>query len=72
MMQDRVQCGERLDDEREAVGQVIAQPAVELHPFAVLAGDHAKPVVLDLVEPQLAGRRLWSFGGKARRDEARR
>jgi hypothetical protein len=30
--------GEALNDEREAVGQVITGPAVELHPLAVLAG----------------------------------
>ena len=29
----------RLDDQPEAVGQVVAGAAVELHPCAVLAGD---------------------------------
>jgi len=47
----RAQPSEGLDDEREALGQVIARPAVELHPPAVLAGDHAEAVVLDLVQP---------------------
>jgi hypothetical protein len=39
---------------REALGQIIAGPAVELHPRAILAGDHAETVVLDLVQPRLA------------------
>src|SRR5271166_143821 len=37
---------------------VRARPTVEPHAVAVLAGDHAETVVLDLVQPQLAGRRL--------------
>src|ERR1700730_4132287 len=32
------QLGDRLDDERESVRQVIARPAIELHPVVVLAG----------------------------------
>ena len=31
----RAQPGERLDDQREAIGQVIARPAVELHARAI-------------------------------------
>jgi hypothetical protein len=59
MMQDRGrQPREALNDEREAIGQVITGPAVELHPLAVLAGDHPKAVVLDFVQPLLTGRRL--------------
>ena len=55
MMQERERSSrQRLDDEREAVGQVIARPAVEPHPLAVLAGDDPEAVVLDLVQPQLA------------------
>src|ERR1700730_18403144 len=42
------------NNEREAVAQIIAGAAVELD----LSGDHAEAVVLDLVQPQLAGRRL--------------
>jgi hypothetical protein len=57
------QLGDRLYDERESVGQVIARPAVELHPFAVLAGDDAKAVMLDFVQPLLARRRLRSIDG---------
>ena len=54
----RAQLGEGLDDERETVGQVVARPAVEPHPRALLAGDHTEAVVLDLVQPLLAGGRL--------------
>jgi hypothetical protein len=66
------QLGDRLDDERESVGQVIARPAIELHPFAVLSGDDPKPVVLDFMQPSLARRRLRTFDGEARRNEPSR
>ena len=36
----------------------FAPPAAELHAVAALVGDHAEAVVLDLVQPQLAGGRL--------------
>jgi hypothetical protein len=49
---------QRLDDEREAIGQVIARTAVELHPLVVLTGYDPKPVVLDFVQPDGAGGRL--------------
>jgi hypothetical protein len=39
----RAQPRECLDNEREAIGQVIARPAVEPHPVAVLAGDAPEP-----------------------------
>src|SRR5262249_57427538 len=35
----------------------------------VLAGNDAEAVMLDLVQPQAAGRQLIGFGGEARRDE---
>jgi hypothetical protein len=54
----RAQLGERPDDQREAVGEVVARPAVELHPVAALAGDDPEAVVLDLVQPIIAGGRL--------------
>jgi hypothetical protein len=38
------------DDLREAPCQIIARPAVELHPLAFLAGDHPEAVVLDFIE----------------------
>jgi len=36
---------------------------------AVLAGNDAEAIVLDLVQPLAAGRQLIDFGWKARRDE---
>jgi hypothetical protein len=40
---------QRLDYERETLGQVVAGSAVEPHAIVVLAGDDAKAVMLDLV-----------------------
>ena len=64
--------GQRLDDEREAVRQVIARAAVELHPRPPLAGDDAEAIVLDFVNPQAAGRQCVGLSGEARRDEVGR
>ena len=65
-----MQTGERVDDQREPVGQVVAGAAVEANAVAVLAGDDAEAVVFDLVQPRLAGRRLrglpWSGLGLSR------
>jgi glucose-6-phosphate dehydrogenase assembly protein OpcA len=47
----RAQACQRLDDQREAIGEVIAGTAVELHLCGILAGDDPKAVVLDLVQP---------------------
>jgi hypothetical protein len=59
----RQQVGQSLDNEREAVGQVVAWPAVELHPLAFLAGDDPEAVVLDLMAAtdrrKAAGWRMW-------------
>src|SRR5262249_22952678 len=52
----RAQARQRLNDQREAAGEVIARTAVEPHPLAILAGDDTKAVVLDLMQP-LAARR---------------
>ena len=49
--------------------EVIAGTAVEPHPLTILAGDDTESVMLDLVQPQAAGRQLIGFGGEARRDE---
>ena len=68
----RAQAGEGLDDQRKAMGQVVARAAVEPHAGTVLAGHDAEAVVLDLVQPRLAGWRLERFGGQAGRDEAER
>jgi hypothetical protein len=54
----RAKASECLDDEREAVSQVVARPALQPDSLAVLAGNHAKAVVLDLVQPDGARRRL--------------
>jgi hypothetical protein len=51
----RTQPRQSLDDQRKAVGQVIAWAAVEPHFHAVLAG--AKAVVLDFMQPQWPGGR---------------
>jgi hypothetical protein len=48
------QAGQRLDDQREATGEVVARTAVESHLRAVLAGNDAEAVVLDLVQPLAA------------------
>jgi hypothetical protein len=50
--------GECLDDQREALGQIIARPAVEPHPVAILACDNPEAIVLDFVQPQVAGGQL--------------
>src|SRR5262249_15877983 len=68
----RAQAGQRLDDQREAMGEIVAWTAVEPHPLAILAGNDAKAVMLDLMQPLAAGRQLVGFGGEARRDEAGR
>ena len=53
-----------LNDQGEAVHQVIAGTAVEPHPLALLAGDDPEAVALDLVQPKRAGGRFrsWSAG----------
>src|SRR5262249_53103270 len=65
----RAQAGQCLDDQREAMGEVIARTAIEPHLCAVLAGNDAEAIVLDLVQPLAAGRQLVGFGWEARRDE---
>jgi hypothetical protein len=58
-----------LDDQREAVGEIIARTTVELHLDAGLAGNDAEAVVLDLVQPLAAGRQFIGFGWKTWDDE---
>ena len=65
----RAQACQRLDDQREATGEVITWTAVEPHLRASLAGNNAEAVVLDLVQPLAAARQLIGFGWEARRDE---
>jgi hypothetical protein len=61
----------RLDDQREAFGQIVARAAIEPHPLAVLARDDTEAVVLDLMKPKRSRRRAWGRHWQARRDEAR-
>jgi hypothetical protein len=67
----RAQARDGIHDQREAVRQVIAGATVEFHALTVLARDDAEAVVLDLVNPRAAARRLFGLGGKAGRNEAR-
>jgi hypothetical protein len=54
----RVQFGEGLHNKREAVCQFVAGAAVQLDPLLGFAGDNSETVVLDFVQPLLAGPRL--------------
>ena len=47
----RAQTGQCLDDQWEAIGQVIARTAVQPHAIAILPGDDAESVVLDFMQP---------------------
>src|SRR5258708_1999690 len=44
----RSQTGQRIDDQRKAMGEVIGFTAIEPHPRPVLAGNNPKAIVLDL------------------------
>ena len=68
----RAQACQRLGDQREAAGEAIARTAIEPHSRAVLPGDNPKAVMLDLMQPQAAGRQRVGFGWEARRNEAGR
>src|SRR6516162_8650612 len=68
----RAQLSQRLHDQREAPGQVVARPAIEPHARAALTRDQPEAIVLDLMHPVLAARRLRGGAGKARRDETSR
>src|SRR6516164_7297856 len=50
----RAQSCQRLDDQREAMGEVIARTAIEPHLRASLAGNDAKAVMLDFMQPLAA------------------
>jgi len=68
----RAQACQRLNNQWEALGEVIARTAVEPHLRAVLAGNDAKAVVLDLMQPLAAGWQFIGFGWETRRDETGR
>ena len=65
----RAQAPQRFDDEREAVGEIIAWTTIEPHLCALLARNDAEVVVLDFMQPLDAGWQLVGFGRKAWRDE---
>ena len=65
----RAHACQRLHDQREAVREVVPRTAIEPHLRAVLAGNDAEAVMLNLVQPLAAGRQLIGFGWEARRDE---
>src|SRR5262249_22464090 len=50
----RTHARQRLDNQREAMGEVVAGTAVEPHLCALLAGNDAEAVVFDLVQPLAA------------------
>ena len=47
----RAETSEGLDDKRESMGEVVAGAAVEPYVVAILSGDDAESVVLNLVYP---------------------
>src|SRR5262249_37305041 len=61
----RAQACQRLDDQREAAGEIVARTAVEPHLRASFAGNDAEAVVLNLMQPLAAGRQLIGFGWEA-------
>jgi hypothetical protein len=54
---------------REAASHVIAGAAVEPHAVAILACDNPEAIVLNFMQPQVAGGQLVGLCRKARRDE---
>ena len=68
MVQERTRGCQRLDDQREAAGGVIARTAVEPDPRASLTPNNAEAVVLNLMQPigcRRVAYRFW-LGGTAR------
>ena len=65
----RAQASQRLDDQREAVGEVVARSRIEPHALTILAADNFEAVVFNLMQPRPAGRQRVGSGGEARRDE---
>jgi hypothetical protein len=68
-----------LDNQGKAFGQIIAGAAVEPHPFADLAGDYPKAVMLDFVQPFIpvgwgfrASRKAWRHKTRRQSTETRR
>src|SRR2546428_8517246 len=65
----RAQPGERINDQREAAGEIISRTAVAPHLRASLAGNDAENVVLYLMQPLAARWQFLRFCWEARRDE---
>jgi hypothetical protein len=65
----RAQARQRLDDQREAMREVIARTVIESHARTILARDDAEAVVLDFVQPFAAGGQFIGFAWKLRREE---
>src|SRR5262249_3939765 len=64
----RAQASQRLDNQREAAGEIVAWRLYNLTCAPVLRGNDAKAVMLDLMQPLAAGGQLIGFGWEARRD----
>jgi hypothetical protein len=58
-------CGDRLYDEGKAIGEVVTIPRDKAHAGSVAPSDDAEAVVLDLVNPVAASRRLFSEARQA-------
>ena len=59
-----MQLRQRIDNERETVGEVVTGSAIQPHPLAFLAGNDAEAVVLDLMQPQAPDGSLWALVGR--------
>lgn len=51
------------------VGQIVARPAIEPHPFAILARDDAEAIVLDFMKPERPRWRVRGCHWQTRHDE---
>jgi hypothetical protein len=65
----RTQPRQRLDDQREAVREVVPWSAVEPHAHTLLAGDDAEAVVFDLVQPPSPSGRFCGWAWARRQPE---
>src|SRR5262245_52505639 len=65
----RAEARQGLDDEREAIGEIVARTAIKPHLRALLPGNDAEAIVFDLMQPSASRWQLIGFGGETRRDE---
>jgi hypothetical protein len=65
-----IETANRLGDRRKPVGEVRAAAAPDLDALALLAGEDAETVMLDLVQPARSGGRAIGERGLARVNEA--